>query len=641
MRGFFVPKGPDRNPRTRDSRRPKEGVDFFGTMSPAFKRLLVGDPLKTIHAARERLTKKAALAIFSSDALSSVAYATEEVLLVLVLAGPAGLSLSPAIAATIVALIAVVILSYREIIRAYPGGGGAYVVTKENLGPTAGLVAGSSLLVDYVLTVAVSLSAGVAAVTSAFPQLYPERVAIALAVIAVLTVANLRGVRDSARAFALPTYLFIASLGALIVTGLWRTYAGTLPAPDAMSHAAQASSALAFVTPFLVLRAFAAGCTALTGIEAISDGVQAFHRPEAKNARTTLATLGVLLAMLFLGITSLAHGLGLAPVAGQTLISQMARAVYGEGAMYFVVQAATAIVLLLAANTSFSGFPRLASVLAEDRYLPTQYVHLGDRLVFSNGIITLAALSSLIIIAFGADTHRLVPLYAVGVFVGFTLSQFGMVRRWFRTRTERKLRNLVVTLVGGGVTSVVLVIITATKFFEGAWMITVVIPAVVAGAYAVNRHYRTFKAVLSLEEEKALPVPGKHVVILFIGEMNKGTVAALRHAKALEPDHIKALHIAFDDRDAGSMREKWNAWGMDIPLIIAPSPYRELIGILMHYIREIERQHPDAAITVMMPEVICRRWWQKLLHNRTSSRLKRLLHRERVAVASVPIQMKD
>ncbi len=602
-------------------------------MPNALKRLLIGQPLKTAQATEERLDKRTALAVFSSDALSSVAYATEEILLVLVLAGAAGLHLTLPLASAIVVLLLIVVLSYGQTIRAYPTGGGAYVVAKENLGELPALVAGASLLLDYTLTVAVSITAGTAALTSAFPALHEHRIALGVAAITLITVTNLRGVRASGKAFAVPAYVFIASIAALIVTGLIRTAAGTPPLTAAVPLAHEGLGV------FLILRAFAAGCTALTGIEAISNGVQAFKKPESKNARRTLFAMGAILAVLFVGITVLADRLGVLPVAGETVVSQIARAVFAGGPGYYLVQFSTALILLFAANTSFADFPRLAFFMARDRYLPAQLVNQGDRLVYSNGIMLLAAASSLLVIGFAGETHRLIPLYAVGVFLGFSLSQFGMVRKWLRERTAGWRRNMAMNAVGGAVTVAVLAVIAATKFTHGAWAVFVAIPAIVATSYGIKRHYEHFKTRLTLSEERQLPIPEERVAILFIGTVHKGTVAAARYAKSLQPTVIKAIHVSFDDRDAATIREKWDTWGLDIPLIIAPSPYRRIVDILLHYIREIERQHPQAAISVILPEFICPHWWQLLLHNQTATWIKHELLRENVAVVSVPIQI--
>ncbi len=455
-------------------------------MPSVLKRLLVGRPLKTAQTSEERLTKRAALAIFSSDALSSTAYATEEILLVLVLAGSAGLSLALPVAAAIAVLLTIIVISYGQTIRAYPSGGGAYIVARENLGRAWGLIAGASLLIDYILTVAVSVSAGIAAITSAFPNLYPERVLLGVLVIALITVGNLRGLRESGRLFTIPAYLFIGSVGLMIAAGLWEVATGGVQYVPSEFSGSQA------LTVFLILHAFASGCAALTGIEAISNGVQAFQKPEAKNAKITLYVMGGILAALFIGTTVLARTLGIVPAANETVVSLIAHRLFDGGILYYLVQGSTALILLLAANTSYAGFPRLASILARDKYLPIQLVSVGDRLVYSNGILLLALFSSLLIAGFNGDTHRLIPLYAIGVFIGFTLSQFGMVAKWFREKEKGWQGHMTMNLVGGLVTAAVLAILTMTKFWHGAWAVIVVIPLLVAMMVGIRRHYSIF-----------------------------------------------------------------------------------------------------------------------------------------------------
>ncbi len=604
-------------------------------MPSALKRLLIGRPLKTAQLAEERLDKKIALAVFSSDALSSVAYATEEILYVLVLAGTAAFSFALPVAAAIVVLLIFVVISFGQTIRAYPSGGGAYIVAKDNLGNIPGLVAGAALLVDYTLTVAVSISAGIAAITSAFPHLYPDRVLLAVAAIALIAVANLRGVRASGSILAAPAYIFICSLAAVIGVGIYKLVTHSLePALPAAPLAASEA-----ITVFLVLRAFAAGCTALTGVEAISNGVQAFKKPEAHNARVTLYAMGAILGSLFIGVTVLARHLQIVPVAGETVVSQIARAIFDHGFFYYLVQAATAIILILAANTSFAGFPRLASFMARDRYLPVQLINQGDRLVYSNGIILLASFSALLVIGFSGDTHRLMPLYAIGVFLGFTLSQFGMVKKWLTDKEPAWLANVLISAIGGTATALVLLVITVSKFDHGAWVILLILPLLVGMSLAIKKHYDNLRTKLTLSQELEVPVPTERVVILFVGDIHKGTVAAARYAKSLHPHLIKAIHVSFDEQDAADIREKWDRWGMDIPLIITPSPYRRVTDNLLHYIREIEHQRPQAAITVILPEYICPHWWQLLLHNQTAAWIKHELLREHVAVVSVPIQL--
>src|SRR5256712_5524788 len=458
-------------------------------MSPVrvsrLKRLFVGSPLPTAQSRPERLARSTALAVFASDALSSVAYATEELVLVLSLAATAALSDSIPIGIAIAVLIAIVVSSYRQTIRAYPQGGGAYIVSKDNLGVPAGLVAGAALLIDYVLTVAVSVAAGIAALTSAVPVLFPYRPWLCVAAVVAVAVANLRGIRESGKIFAAPTYLFIGSLGVLILYGGFGAVFDFLPEAPYQRH----PPGLEGVGLFLFLRAFASGCTALTGVEAVSDGVPAFKPPEAHNARIVLTVLGVILIVLFLGITFLAYDFGIAPRHEETVVSQLARHVFGGGAVYFWIQAVTMLILLLAANTSFADFPRLSFFLARDRFIPRQFATQGDRLVFSNGILILGGLAALLLVIFGGDTHALIPLYAVGVFLSFTLSQASMVRRWFRLREEGWWWRAWLNALGALVTGLVMITIAATKFTHGAWIVVLLIPTLVAGFVVVDRHF--------------------------------------------------------------------------------------------------------------------------------------------------------
>ncbi|MCJ7551077.1 MAG: APC family permease, partial [Anaerolineae bacterium] len=493
------------------------------------RRFLIGDPLSTDAASHERLNRGQALALLSSDALSSVAYATEEILAVLVVAGTATLSLAPPLALAISALVAVVITSYYQTIHAYPKGGGAYLVSLGNLGTNAGLVAGAALLIDYVLTVAVSISAGIAAVTSAFPALLPHRVALALAALALVTVVNLRGLRESGRAFALPTYFFVFAIFSMIIVGLVRAATGSIPMPH--YTATESLTSLGALPLFLILRAFSSGCTALTGIEAISDGVTVFRKPEAKNATATLVWMGALLVAMFLGLTFLADYLSLVPQEGETVVSQIARAVFGDGVLYYIVQAATTLILLLAANTSFSDFPRLANFIARDRFLPARFTHLGDRLVFSSGIQALALTAGALIVIFGAQPHALIPLYAVGVFVSFTLSQSGMVLHWMKLRTTSWRRSAILNAVGALTTGTVMVVVAVTKFTQGAWITLLLIATLVVLFRQIRSHYDTVTAQLSLE--KAWPEPiHRHTVIVPIDTIHRGVVKAMNYAKS-------------------------------------------------------------------------------------------------------------
>ena len=460
------------------------------------KKVFVGRPLATAQARHERLSKTSALAVFSSDALSSVAYATEEILLVLVLAGTVALGHSIPIGIAIAVLIAIVVSSYRQTILAYPQGGGAYIVAKDNLGTLSGLVAGGALLIDYVLTVAVSVAAGVAALTSAFPGLFPFRVVLCVVAVAAISTANLRGIRESGRLFAVPTYLFVASCAGMLaygfaqwIIGVERPAAPVLPAADTLQG----------ITLFLILRAFASGCAALTGVEAVSDGVPAFRPPEAQNARSVLVWLGVILITLFMGITFLAHHYGVGPRPEETVVSQLARRVFGGGLFYYAIQAVTMLILILAANTSFADFPRLSYFLARDGYIPRQFANRGDRLVFSNGILILGGTAAVLLVIFGGDTHSLIPLYAVGVFVSFTLSQASMVRRWLVRREAGWWWRWWLNAVGAATTGVVMLVIAGTKFTHGAWIVVVLIPVLVMVFMVVHRHYREVAGQLSLE----------------------------------------------------------------------------------------------------------------------------------------------
>src|SRR5499425_3189735 len=478
------------------------------------KRWIVGRPMPLAQARHERLSKTVALAVFSSDAFSSVAYATEEILLVLVLAGAAAAHLSVPLAVAITGLLFIVVVSYQQTIHAYPSGGGSYIVARANLGATAGLVAAAALLIDYVLTVSVSVAAGVAAMTSAVPWLLGHRVILGVFFIAAIGYANLRGVREAGRLFAVPTYLFVVTFGLLVATGLFRWLHGTLP-PPAPAHEA-ATQAL---TWFLVLRAFSSGCTALTGVEAISNGVPAFRHPEARNAAITMTWMTVILGSMFLGITVLASALGVAPSESETVVSQVARSLFGDGLFYYLVQGSTTLILILAANTSFADFPRLSSLLARDRYAPRQFRTMGDRLVFSNGIVILAGAAALLIVIFRAQTHALIPLYAVGVFISFTLSQAGMVRHWLVEGGAGWRWRLLVNGVGATVTAAVTVVIAMTKFTHGAWLVVLLIPLMVLAFRAVHHHYELVAAELSLDHLAEEP-PVSNTVLVLVGDLH-------------------------------------------------------------------------------------------------------------------------
>ncbi len=604
------------------------------------KRILIGPPLTTAEEIHERLTKVKALAVFSSDALSSSAYATEEILWQLIAAGAAALTLSVPISLAIALLLAVVAFSYRQTVRAYPKGGGSYIVAKDNLGTGPALVAGAALLTDYILTVAVSISAGVAAVTSAFPALYPYRVPLGVAAITFMVLANLRGIRESGNIFAVPTYLFIFSFATMIVVGLFKSLVlGAAPA----TLPALPAAALQDVTLLLILRAFAGGAVALSGVEAIADGVPAFKPPEAKNAATTLVWMAAILGSFFVGLSVLAHRYGIAPVGHETVVSQVARAVFGQSGFYYLIQAATALILVLAANTSFADFPRLAYFLARDGFLPRQFTYRGDRLAFSTGIVMLGSVAILLLIAFRGETHALIPLYAVGVFLSFTISQSGMVARWWRLREPGWRRSLVINLIGALATGVVLLIVAAMKFRHGAWMVILLIPSLVLLFTQIERHYRYLTHALKptahdpliaaparpLEQPVIIPVPG----------INKAVLRSLNYARSISR-HVTAVHVT-DDLEAGKrLRAEWEQQIPDVPLVILESPYRSFLGPILAYVDAIDQQALGLPVTVVIPEIVPDHAWERFLHNQTAKQLKEaLFNRPNTVVISIPYRV--
>ena len=604
------------------------------------KRLLVGRRIPSHLAHRERFGISTGLAILSSDALSSVAYATEEILRTLLIAGTASLWFVTPIGCVIAGLMLVIAFSYRQTIMAYPNGGGAYRVAGENIGVVAGLVAAAALLLDYVLTVAVSIAAGVAAITSAFPAWHDHRVALSLGFLTILTIGNLRGIRESGRIFAAPTYVFLGGMAALLAVGTFKAFAGgvaTVPAEVAPLIPTGAAP----LTIFLVLRAFANGCTALTGIEAISNGVPAFKPPEARNAATTLLVMIACAVTCFMGVTLLAHAYHVVPAAEETVISQLNRAIFGgRGTAYFVIQAATTMILVLAANTAFADFPRLASIVARDRFLPRQLANLGDRLAFSNGIVMLSVLAGILLVAFHGDTHALIPLYMLGVFVSFTLSQAGMVVKARRERKAGWRVGAVVNGVGAVLTAVVLIVVCVTKFGEGAWIIVALIPLLVLHFLAVHRHYENVAGQLSLEDVK---VPGKRrsIVIVPIGGVHRAVVRALEYARTLSGD-VRAVYVDVDPHATAEIRELWGEWGRGVRLEILASPFRSVTEPLLEYIELIDGESPDTFITVLLPEFVPARWWHHLLHNQRALLIKgALLFRHKVVVTSVPYHLEE
>jgi amino acid transporter len=600
------------------------------------KRLVLGRPIPTSLAHHERLSKVTGLAVLSSDALSSVAYATEEILRVLVIGGLATLAYARPIGFLIAGLLALVAFSYRQTIHAYPSGGGAYIVSKDNIGTNAALVAAAALLIDYTLTVAVSIAAGVAAVTSAFPSLHINRVELALAFLGVLAIGNLRGIRESGRIFSVPTYFFIIMILVLVAVGAYRLATGTAH-PIVTENALPAGAGL--MSWFMLLTAFSNGCTAMTGVEAVSNGVPAFRRPEARNAAQTLVAMAVLAIVMFVGITLLAQAYGVVPSETETVVSQIARGTFGgRGPLYFGVQLATMLILVLAANTAYSDFPRLASIVARDAFLPRQFANQGDRLAFSNGIVALSFFAGVLLVIFGGDTHALIPLYMIGVFISFTLSQTGMVLHWRRLRQPGWRASAFVNGLGALATGIVLVIVAVTKAAEGAWIIIVLIPVLVAVFKATHRHYSYVAAQLSLKGWTG-EAPRHSTVLVPIGGVHRAVLQATAYARSLSDD-VRALFVDTDAAATERVRQDWERWGTGARLEILPSPYRSLMEPLLEYIEQLQDAHPDDYITVILPEFVPRRWWQHLLHNQRALLIKgALLFRPRVVVTSVPFHL--
>jgi amino acid transporter len=582
------------------------------------RHILIGAPLPTQRLATERLNKVRALAAFSPDALSSIAYANQEIFLGLVVAGSIGLHYAWPIGIAITLLLGVLALSYYQIVHAYPNGGGSYTVARENLGALPGLITAAALLIDYVLTAAVSLTAGVAAIASAFPELWPYRVGIALALLIVVMVANLRGVRETGTLMAIPVYLFLVTYFAMLAIGLARAI-GSGPIPIEST----APDPIVSLTPFLILHTFAAGCTALTGIEAISNGVPVFKRPESRNAGITLIVMAVLMAVLFLGSIALTQYFAVVAGSKETILSALARQILGFGLPYVVVQLATLLILAVAANTSFAGFPRLASILAQDGYLPHQFSQLGDRLVFSNGMIALAGLTGVLIVAFNGDSHALIPLFAVGVFLAFTLSQAGMVVHWIKQRGQAWQAKALINGLGMLTTLVTLLVVGVSKFGEGAWIVALLIPLIVAGFETVRGHYQEVAHELTL---RGLPPSLKPLaeprVVLPISGVHRGVLQALRYARSIS-DNVTAVYVEVNPAVTETVRREWETWASDVPLVVVPSPYRSTIGPLLEFLEKTDHAHNDGLYaTVVLPEFIPARRWQYLLHNQTAWLLK-------------------
>jgi amino acid transporter len=619
-------------------------------------RLLVGRPMRSDRLEETLLPKRLALPVFCSDPLSSVAYATEQIILVLGLGGLTLLYLTPWVGLAVVALLSIVVLSYRQTCLAYPNGGGAYTVSRDNLGENASLTAASALLIDYVLTVAVSVVAGVAAITSAVPELAEYAVEISVGFVALLTVMNLRGVKESGRTFAVPTYGFVAAIFLLLLVGLARIVFGEgLTAESASYEIRQTTEPAGALAIFLVLRAFASGCTALTGVEAVSNGIPAFRPPKSENAAMTLLIMGALAITMFAGITALAVAanvhmaenpadlIGLPAGAEQkTALSQIGLAAFGDGALFYLLQGFTAAILILAANTAFNGFPVLSSLLGRHNYLPHQLANRGDRLVFSNGIALLAAVASLLIVAFDANVTRLIQLYILGVFLSFTLSQAGMVRHWSRLITQSVpaergslKRKRVLNGVGAAATGLVFVVVLVTKFAHGAWIVVLATPILFASMKAVSRHYGQLGTQLEASAA-GTPLPGRIHTVVLVSNLLAPSLRALAFAQAGNPASLRAVTVASEESSDELPRE-WSDRGMPVPLVVIESPYRETVRPVVRYVRQLIRENPGDVVSVVIPEYVVEHWWQNLLHNQTAWRLKgRLLFEPSVTVTSVP-----
>jgi amino acid transporter len=602
------------------------------------KRLLVGRPIPTFKAHHEKLGILAGLAVLSSDALSSVSYATEEVLRVLIVGGSDALSRGPWIAGLIAMLLAIIVSSYRQTIFAYPRGGGDYTVAKENISTGASLITAGALLIDYTLTVAVSIAAGVAAITSALPDLHVSRVQLALLFITLVAVGNLRGIRESARLFGIPVYLFLASIFLLIVVGIVRwAMGGALPVTidDPVPHAGTG-----VITWFLLLTAFANGCTAMTGVEAVSDGVPAFRDPAAPNAAKTLVLMGTLAILMFTGISALAAHFAIVPSQSETVVSQLARGIFGgRNVFYYFVQASTAMILVLAANTAYADFPRLAYFVARDRFMPRQFMNQGDKLAFSNGIVALSAAAVVLIVAFRGDTHALIPLYMIGVFLSFTISQTGMFLRWRRLRPPGWPMKAAISGLGAVTSAIVLVIVAVTKAADGAWIVIALLPVLVLVFRLTRSHYDSVADQLSLRHVSVDTTPHGHRVIVPIGGVHRAVIEALRFATALSSD-VRAVYVNVSQESLEALKRDWPQWGSHVKLVVLQSPYRSMTEPLLDYIDRVQAEHPDDYLTVVLPEFVVKHWWHHLLHNQSALTLKAaLLFRPRVVTTSVPFHL--
>jgi len=623
----------------------------------SWRQWLIGRPLQTADAPHQTIGKRIGLAIFASDALSSTAYASQEIMIILAAAGSGALGYLFPISLAIVTLMVIVTISYQQTIHAYPGGGGAYIVARDNLGELPAQTAGAALLTDYILTVAVSIAAGVAQITSAFPGLYPYRVEISVGMVLFIMFMNLRGVKESGKAFAIPTYFFIVTMFLTVGAGFLRYFSGSL---EMVTNPPEfvIEGAISAITPFLLLHAFSSGTAALTGIEAISNGITAFKEPRSKNAGITLLWMSGILASLFLSISFLAGRIGAVPSEQETVISQLARTVYGgQGGLYLAVIAGTAVILIMAANTAFADFPRLGALHAGDGFLPRQLTFRGSRLVYSWGIAALAILASLLIILFQASVTRLIPLYAIGVFLSFTLSQTGMARRWWKSGRLKPGEEIVEpgsTIVhdrhwkakmitngfGAFCTCIVMFVFAVTKFKDGAWIIIFLVPTLVAGFFTIHHHYKSLARKLSLDNFNYPTRIGRHRVIVLIAGVHRGSLAALTYARSLGPD-VTAVHVAIDSLEVQKIRRKWSVYGEGIRLVVLESPYRLLIEPVMDYLEALlATRQPNELVTIVVPQFVPAHWWEHLLHNQTALLLRfALLFKPSVVIVEVPYQV--
>ncbi|HEX6138887.1 MAG TPA: APC family permease [Candidatus Limnocylindria bacterium] len=638
----FRPAGENHLVATERALRPRGA--FAGALD-ALHRFLVGNRIASELALHERVGILKGLAIFASDNISSSAYATEEIMRVLVLAGTGALVLTMPLTLGIVLVLAVVVMSYQQTIRAYPNGGGSYVVASDNLGRLPGLVAAGALLTDYVLTVAVSIAAGVAALTSIFPGLYEHRVTLGVAFIGLLWVGNLRGIRESGTIFAIPTYAYLLSVVALLGYGVWLAIGGNLAAYQAPAEWLEVEGAQALGI-LLILRAFTSGAVALTGTEAVANGVTAFRDPDWRNARVVLLMMGSIFAVVFLGISFLAGQLGIVPDPSEerTVISQLAATLVGDGsAFHYVIQVATALVLVLAANTAFNGFPLLAGILGRDRYLPRQFQFRGDRLAYSVGIGVLALIAAALLVGFRGSVTNLIPLYTVGVFVAFTLSQAGMVRHWQRIGGEQRgwWWRAALNALGAVATGVVAVFAGVSKFVLGAWVVLLLVPALVLMMVVIRRHYEAVESALAVDWSRAALGPVRPPrVIVPVARLDRAALAALRYARSMS-DEVTAVHVTDDPREATEIKRRWRVGAPDVDLVILESPYRALVAPLLTYIDALDAQDPDRPTTVVLSEFVPRRFWEHLLHNQAALRLKlRLFFRRNTVVVDVPFHLR-